>query len=140
MICASCNQDKEAHLHFDKVKKSKNKRGYSSYCFACQRKASKECLERNKEKYLAYQRQYNRFRDRTCGMSQLDYLSKLARQESKCKICGEFDSRLEIDHCHITKKFRGLLCGKCNKALGLFQESPEILEKALNYLRTYIQH
>jgi len=40
-----------------------------------------------------------------------------------------------IDHCHSTKKVRGLLCNKCNQAIGLFGENEEKLNSAINYLR-----
>lgn len=32
------------------------------------------------------------------------------------------------------EKFGGLLCGPCNRALGLFRDSPEALKSALEYL------
>ena len=59
-------------------------------------------------------------------------------QNGCCKICSksqsEFKKKLAVDHCHITGKIRGLLCDKCNKGLGHFDDSTEILEKAKNYL------
>lgn len=39
-----------------------------------------------------------------------------------------------VDHCHKSNQVRGLLCNACNKGLGLFMDSPIILEKAINYL------
>jgi hypothetical protein len=44
-------------------------------------------------------------------------------------------TRPVIDHCHITGKVRGLLCSKCNKALGLFSDNLNTLEQALKYLK-----
>ena len=39
-----------------------------------------------------------------------------------CEICSRvFTSTPHYDHNHATGKFRGWLCGPCNKALGLFQ-------------------
>ena len=40
-----------------------------------------------------------------------------------------------LDHCHETQRFRGWLCHKCNRALGGFDDSKEILQRAINYLK-----
>lgn len=64
----------------------------------------------------------------------------LKEQEGKCKICSNTtnlhsrNNNLDIDHCHITGKVRGLLCNKCNKAIGYFEDNPELIKKALKYL------
>ena len=66
------------------------------------------------------------------------------RQQGKCAICsisqGEFEARhkglapvhtkLHIDHCHRTRRIRGLLCSDCNARLAVvesygFREKPE---------------
>ena len=60
----------------------------------------------------------------------------LAEQEGGCAICGEppKTSALHVDHCHDTGRVRGLLCFRCNSALGNFREDPAILTAALDYL------
>ena len=65
----------------------------------------------------------------------------LAAQHGKCAICGGNRSikdtfRLGIDHDHATGRIRGLLCGNCNIGLGHFDDSPGLLEKAADYLRS----
>ena len=42
-----------------------------------------------------------------------------------CTMCGEEKSR---------DAFRGVLCRQCNRALGMFRDSPTILHSALEYL------
>lgn len=62
-----------------------------------------------------------------------------ARQKAKkCDICEKkyHNGRgWHIDHCHKTKKFRGILCSNCNTGLGQFMDDVTFLRKALNYLR-----
>ena len=57
-------------------------------------------------------------------------------QNKCCKICCRHIDleNSAIDHNHITGHIRGLLCTTCNRALGLFKDSPKILESALDYL------
>lgn len=50
-----------------------------------------------------------------------------------CQICGS-TINLCIDHCHKDKVIRGILCRKCNSALGLLQEDKNILAKAITYM------
>ena len=52
------------------------------------------------------------------------------------KICGNKPQKpLYVDHCHETKKIRGLLCHQCNVALGHMNDDPQRLEKAISYLK-----
>lgn len=57
-------------------------------------------------------------------------------QENKCAICGELETsrELSIDHCHKTTKVRGLLCIRCNSAIGFAGDDIKILQKAIEYL------
>jgi len=54
-----------------------------------------------------------------------------------CDICQQecpSGRSLALDHNHETKKIRGLLCCNCNRGLGLFKDSPTLLQKASEYL------
>ena len=69
-----------------------------------------------------------------------DYEALMVKQNNVCAICEEPDpqgQRLAVDHNHKTGKVRGLLCGRCNKALGSFKEDPEIIEAAIAYLEKW---
>jgi hypothetical protein len=56
-----------------------------------------------------------------------------------CEICGMKDEyqAISVDHCHEKKVFRGLLCSKCNTGLGMYNDDPDLLRKAANYLETH---
>lgn len=58
-----------------------------------------------------------------------------------CAICkGKPSGRkrhLDIDHCHTTGTIRGVLCAKCNKLLGLANDSIERLTQVINYLKRF---
>lgn len=68
------------------------------------------------------------------GITPEDYEKMFKKQKGKCAICGIKKDKLDIDHCHTTKKVRGLLCGSCNRALGLLKDNTEFLNNAIKYL------
>lgn len=73
------------------------------------------------------------------GMTLEDYERLLAAQGNACAICKtdagtQSHGRLQVDHCHSTGEVRGLLCGRCNRGLGMFSDSPDALKAALRYL------
>ena len=67
------------------------------------------------------------------------YLSMSNTQAGKCEICVRQeelvdDLPLHVDHNHATGEIRALLCGDCNRGLGLLRESIEAIYAAINYL------
>lgn len=64
--------------------------------------------------------------------------------ERGCEICHRKVDRLHVDHdhgCCDARKFRtcgkcvrGLICGPCNRALGMFQDDVAALQRAIDYL------
>jgi hypothetical protein len=55
-------------------------------------------------------------------------------QQGLCKICNLM-KKLHVDHDHKTGKVRGLLCGSCNRAIGLLQENLKVFIAAMEYLK-----
>ena len=66
------------------------------------------------------------------GMDDATYTAKLKSQGGVCAISGL--QGLAVDHDHRTNTNRGLLNRKINAALGLFQENPDWLRKAADYI------
>lgn len=78
------------------------------------------------------------------GISLERYAEIFQSQDGVCASCGlpertrhpisEQTKRLAIDHCHRTGRIRGLLCSRCNVALGLLNDDPERIKLLLAYL------
>ena len=71
------------------------------------------------------------------GISKETYLSLLAKSNGSCCICEnkpESNFSLHVDHCHRTGAVRGLLCQKCNQAIGLLNDDTKLIAKALEYV------
>ena len=111
-------------------------------------------IKRYKEYQRAYQKEYrirNKHRAslqrRNCsykrlyGITLLDYQDMLVNQHGVCAICGgRPDLRLlHVDHCHATGKVRALLCVNCNTALANFDDSPQLMRKAADYIDTFAE-
>lgn len=69
------------------------------------------------------------------------YLQMLEDQNNSCALCGRhkdsFKKQLSVDHNHSTGAVRGLLCASCNGGIGKLNDSIEMLEKAIKYLKNY---
>ncbi len=67
-----------------------------------------------------------------------EYNRMLTAQGGVCAICGVKTARkgwrLAVDHCHATGRVRGLLCHRCNSAIGMMRESAELMRRAADYL------
>jgi len=116
---------------------------------------NKAYKEANKEKAIAYAKAYRKANKEKLSSNNKRYYLKvkygitlkeknfiLKKQNNKCKICKitiHKNKKLKnntacIDHCHTTNKLRGILCSMCNKGLGHFKDSTEILTNAITYL------
>ncbi len=85
----------------------------------------------------------NQFLRSHYGITQSDYLLILESQGGRCAICRtdspetKWHKTFSVDHCHATGKVRGLLCQKCNMAIGYLKDSPEAADSAAAYLRKH---
>lgn len=69
------------------------------------------------------------------GLTPLEFMAMVEAHQGRCAICCRLvGDRLVVDHSHETGQVRGLLCGKCNTALGMFSDSVDVLKNAIDYL------
>lgn len=82
-------------------------------------------------------RQWSRSLAKDYGITPDQYDQMFLAQYGRCKICRRIGNgrRLHVDHEHSTGRVRGLLCGKCNRGIGMFDDNPAILLKVCEYLQ-----
>src|SRR5262245_45150922 len=98
-----------------------------------------ELNERKREKYRTDPEYAERIRGYNYigryGISRADYEALLAHQGGVCAICGsKSHRRLVVDHCHVCRRVRGLLCRNCNVGLGMYCDDTRRLRAAIAYL------
>jgi hypothetical protein len=73
--------------------------------------------------------------DRNYGLSREQHRRLLEAQNGVCAVCKLPSRRaLCVDHCHATRLVRGLLCDKCNTALGLLGDDSTRMRAAGAYV------
>lgn len=134
--CKTCGEAKDTEQFYAHKNTSD---GLRTDCKACHSIKCRKWSEQNPERD-----QYNRRSaalKRKYGIDLEEYTAILIKQDYCCGICGLKDSgtiqhdTLALDHCHETGKVRGILCDKCNRGIGLLQDSPELLKKAIEWLK-----
>ncbi|WP_224790320.1 endonuclease VII domain-containing protein [Pseudomonas fluorescens] len=72
------------------------------------------------------------------GMTLECFNKLLVKQGGGCAICGKHANPkgycLAVDHCHESGRIRGILCTNCNRGLGLFRDSTDLIKRAIEYL------
>ena len=109
-VCAGCMERKPLEAFHNS---KRGEFGRHTYCAVCRR---------FREMYRLY------------GISRDEY-ETLAK--AGCQICGAPDRPnkvLGVDHDHENDSVRGVLCDSCNQGLGRFNDSPQLLRRAAEYL------
>lgn len=122
-------KDRNGNIHKypdSKCKDCKNaySRDYNNVNKDALKNLHKEWAERNKSKIRLSQIKYN--------LTEEEY-EALPNLPKACEVCGNTEN-LCIDHDHITGKVRGVLCSRCNSALGLLGDSKEVILKLASYI------
>lgn len=86
--------------------------------------------------------------NQTYGISLDEYNALLIKQNNACAICLNEETsihqsgvkrRLAVDHCHKTGIIRGLLCNKCNRALGYLYDNIVSAKNLVTYLENSLE-
>lgn len=131
-ICKVCRVAKPATVDYYRS---------SAFCRFGIRKTCKDCdfkesvkgrthsfsSEELKERHLKY----------AYGMTVEEYERMNTAQGGRCAICKSLPEKLHVDHCHSSGEIRSLLCGPCNRALGIVRESTEVLQAMIAYLELH---
>ena len=98
----------------------------------------KDSRGKTKRKYLKTER--NRKYLRRYGLTTIQYNEMLSLQNNVCFLCRRSNPNgraLAVDHDHTTKRVRKLLCDRCNKGLGHFEDNLPLMKKAVQYLKNH---
>jgi len=142
--CTKCKQIKLTD-EFPKVSKTdlRPRAACKACCASGQRKIYGEKPEqyRNyvRKRRQKYEGKYRRVANlKTFGLTIQDYEQMLIQQNGQCAICGvtkcQSGRRFAIDHCHFTGRIRGLLCLRCNQAIGKLNDNYFLLQQAADYV------
>lgn len=114
--------------------KSKSKPdGLQAYCKPCSRARNNAHNEKHRAR-VRHQRRMAHNKSRY-GITPEEYEALLEKASAACMACGVRDERLCIDHSHKDGRVRGILCWRCNLALGYALDNPDVLVGLANYLR-----
>lgn len=132
-VCKHCGDEKDEVDFYSFFDKWANKSYTSTRCKPCHQSYKKSnpntAKNRKAEKLkLRYGLTYDQW-------EQLREVENYA-----CMICGitedDMGKKLDVDHCHVSGKFRGVVCNPCNNVLGHARDNVEILQAAISYLKT----
>ena len=106
--------------------------GFQAYCIYCDLRRQRTAPRKEQQRRRKTLRKY--------GITEEQYQEMWLKQNGTCLICkttkgtDERTGRLSVDHDHLTDKVRGLLCGRCNMAIGLLRDDPTLARRVADYL------
>ena len=119
--CRTCNKEQDiSEFYVTKKNDCKNGLYINVHCKTCDRLKGK-----TKFRYTKYR------------VTNEEYELMYNIRNGHCDICDNMFEVLCIDHCHNTKKVRGLLCKRCNSSLGYLDDRLDLAENAASYLKNY---
>jgi len=162
-ICKKCHCDsqkkycktpkgKEARQRYSTTEKCRqSKRRYRTTEKGKEAEQRYRASEKGQKQHRQKQRRYhaspgglNNYYKRKYDITLDEYNKLFESQKGRCAICARQPRtrRLTVNHDHSIEKeegvrasIRGLLCMRCNKALGMFHDALNIIEQAWHYLK-----
>lgn len=147
--CTSCNETKSLQDYYFESNKKGEKRP-RAICKLCHSEYNKNWEKNNKDKAAAKTKRYrHKYPEKTRAVAlkryfdmTLEELRQIEKeQNTSCMICkihqDDLGETLCVDHNHKTKNVRGILCRRCNLALGHYNDDINLLESAIKYLKKY---
>ena len=130
-VCSKCHTQCPNTLEY--FYSRPDRRGLMTHCKPCMRATSKAWRRSDPVRARESDR---RDRLKRIAWNPKREIRLREEQDGKCAICQRV-KLLACDHDHGRFIPRGMLCYGCNSALGKFQESPEIMLRAIGYLKKY---
>ena len=141
--CKDCGVEKSLDMYY---RHPNAKDGRRAKCKECEKAWENSPDTKSMTASRRRARQLNQY-----GISPAQYENWLIKQHGLCAICKKPEQTIGldgtprllcVDHDHSCCPgrrscglcVRGLVCTKCNQALGLFNDDPEIIESAIKYL------
>lgn len=129
--CRKCGLKKDYSNYYKATSGTRD--GYRHECKQCWIESCKTYHKENREERLAAGRE--RYYKTNYNLTAEEAL-QLKDSSNGCEVCG--NNPVVIDHCHSSGKVRGLLCNKCNQALGSLNDDPNIIYKLGDYMRKHL--
>jgi hypothetical protein len=114
-----CPDCKRAVAHEEYSRNAGTPSGFGSKCKACHNAGN------NAAYWL-----------RAYGMPRKGVDEIRAKQGNRCALCAEGDPG-HLDHDHVNGSVRALLCQRCNFALGLLRDDPDLMRAAADYIEVH---
>lgn len=148
-ICIKCGEQKAVNEYYSHRHMTDGRLGACRVCCIAARRLAhaNRDVESHRRKKRAYHKVYGpkqkdwRMR-KLYGLSLDQYNALVKKQKGRCLIClakeadfPQYRPQLLVDHCHQSKKVRGLLCDYCNKGLGYFRDNVGLMENAIKYIQ-----
>jgi Recombination endonuclease VII len=144
ITCTLCNTRKltsEYNVHDSYRCIECNKKRQSDSYYADHERSKEKKKENSKKRYFSSVEVRRKFYLKSkFNISSEDYNEMLVKSNHACEICEKPDAtnrHLSVDHNHITGIVRGLLCTRCNAAIGSLNTDigVELLQNAIEYIR-----